>query len=215
MFALTTPESVFLAIAVVGLCAGIAQAAAAGGSPRRAGVIVAGVVATGAVLTFALLAFVLPAGDADDNARAYQSRVQEICDDNRALETRLNRRMTALQRESSAEPAAYMSGWTDLVARFAYASRQLSDSLEALEPPSSREDTHQEAVLVWQRLARQFDQTAEAARLAGTPQEAAAAVNDASGGSQGDRLDSSRDALLRKLAGTGCDPSLPVSVLAE
>ena len=213
--ALSTLESVTLAVAVVGLCAAIAQAAVAGGSARNAGIIVAGVVGAGAVVTFGLLAFVLPEGNAEAETRAFQSRVREICDDNRSLETQVNRNFAKLEQQNAVDPAAYISSWIDEVVRFSYASRQLSDDLEALDPPAARADVHQEAVLTWQRLVRQMDATVEAARLASTPEEAAAVASDASGGAQGDRLNTSRDALLRELAGTGCDPSIPIPALAR
>jgi hypothetical protein len=197
------------------VCVGIAQVAVAGGSARKVGIIVASVVSAAAVVTFVLLAFVLPDGDAEAETRAFQSRVREICDDNRSLETQFNRSFTKLQRENAADLSTYISTWTDLVARFSYASRQLSDDLEALDAPSARADLHQEAVLTWQRLVRLMDGTVEVGGLASTPEEAAAAINDASGREQGDRLNTSRDALLRELAGTGCDPSLPTPALGE
>lgn len=212
--ALTTPESATLVIAVVATCAGIAQAVGSAGSARKGGIILAGIVGASAVVAFALLAFVLPSDDAESDTRAFQSRVREICDDNRSLETRTNRDFAELRRMQNTVTAAYIDGWIDIATRFSYASRQLSDEMQELDPPSSRADQHQEAVVTWQRLVRLMDGAVEAARLASTPVEAASAINSASGGAQGDRLNTSRDALLRQLAGTGCDPSLPSSALA-
>jgi hypothetical protein len=216
--ALVTPESVTLAIAVVAVCAGVAQAALAGGSARKAGIIIASIVGVGAVLVYGVFAFVLAE---DDGAKRdqFQARVVEICDDNRSLEATLNRQFAKLKRETIAgedktDFAAYMSGWIDLAARASYAWRQLIYKLEAIDAPSSWSALHQEAVLTWQRMVRLLDGALTAARLASTPEAAAAAVNDTAGGAQKDRLGTSRDAVLRELGGTECDPSLPVSVFA-
>jgi len=150
--------------------------------------------------------------DEDDptGSGEYQQLVRSICDEDRALELRI-------KRETERVARGLQSGKFDLTDVATSTLRTLSEGLhdnialmgqlKALEPPSSLETTHNEAVSLWQRQIDEqrmlFD---EARARAGNPLEMLQYMSTYDG-SEEQRLGNEVDLRLRKLGGTGCDPT--------
>lgn len=140
----------------------------------------------------------------------YQQLVRTICDEDRSLELKI-------KRETERVAQGLQSGELDLTDVATSTLRTLSDGLhdnielmgqlKALEPPSGLETIHNEAVSLWQRQIDEqrilFD---EARSLAGNPIEMLQYMSTYDG-SEEQRLGNEVDLRLRKLGGTGCDPT--------
>jgi hypothetical protein len=146
-------------------------------------------------------------GGADAETKAYQQRVRSICNEDRDQEIRFNRDLTAVSQQLEAGDSSATEALTQLIYDVVDKQSALKGELEALNPPSELDATHNDAVAVWDRaLSLQRTFRDDVMNSASDPEQLVQVLTAADSG-EDERLSNEADVYLRRLAGSGCHPA--------
>jgi hypothetical protein len=164
------------------------------------------------LLVAALLHIFLPNGPPPSPTRdPYQNQVVSICTEDRESELKFKRQLEQMQQNVTTGDVAAIFSIPKLMTDTIVEVQGLADRLETLHPPADLEPVQSEAVSSWRRgIAVSRENRDKVEKLAvdsgGDPFKFAEAITHLDY-TEETRLESQKDVLLRRLGGSGCNPS--------